>query len=187
MFMSCLRNPALTCASLVAQTVNNSTAVQDTWIRSLGWEDPLEKGIATHSSIAAWRIPRTEEPGRLQSTVSQRVRHNWSELAQHIQHLNRRFKTVQVSLEDIVLKEMSVIEGQILFLPRWRIENSQTHRSKNRIVVPGDGQGCGRNGSCCSTAIKFHLARWISSRDLPCNLVPTIDNTVLCTLRLVKR
>ena len=71
--MSCLRNPALTCASLVAQTVNNSTAVQDTWIRSLGWEDPLEKGIATHSSIAAWRIPRTEEPGRLQSTGSKRV------------------------------------------------------------------------------------------------------------------
>ena len=48
----------------------------ETWVQSLGWEDPLEKGMATHSSILAWRIPRTEEPGRLQSMGSQRVRHN---------------------------------------------------------------------------------------------------------------
>ena len=48
---------------------------QKTWIRSLGWEDPLEKGIAAHSSILAWRIPWTEEPGGLQSTGSQRVGH----------------------------------------------------------------------------------------------------------------
>ena len=45
-------------------------------LRSLGWEDPLEKDVATHSSILAWRIPWTEEPGGLQSTGSQRVRHN---------------------------------------------------------------------------------------------------------------
>ena len=44
-------------------------------VRSLGWEDPLEEGIATHSSISAWRIPRTEEPGRLQSIGLQRVGH----------------------------------------------------------------------------------------------------------------
>ena len=43
--------------SLVAQTVKNPPAMQDTWVRSLGWEDPLEKGMATHSSILAWRIP----------------------------------------------------------------------------------------------------------------------------------
>ena len=54
-------------ASLVAQLVKNSPAMQETWVRSLGWEDPLEKGMATHSSILAWRIPWTEEPGRLQS------------------------------------------------------------------------------------------------------------------------
>ena len=48
---------------LKAQTAKNPTAVQDTRVRSLGWEDPLEKEMATHSSILAWRIPRTEEPG----------------------------------------------------------------------------------------------------------------------------
>ena len=51
--------------SLVAQTVKNLPAMQETWVRSLGWEDLLEKGKATHSSILAWRIPWTEEPGRL--------------------------------------------------------------------------------------------------------------------------
>ena len=56
-------------ASLVAQMVKNLPAMQDARIRSLGWEDPLEKGMATHSSILAWRIPRTEESGGLQSTA----------------------------------------------------------------------------------------------------------------------
>ena len=50
--------------------------MQETQFRSLGWEDPLEKGMATHSSILAWRIPRTEEPGRLQSMGPQRVRYD---------------------------------------------------------------------------------------------------------------
>ena len=58
-------------ASLVAQTVKNPLAVQETCIRSLGWEGPLEEGMATRSSILAWRIPRTEEPGGLQSWGSQ--------------------------------------------------------------------------------------------------------------------
>ena len=63
-------------ASLVAQMVKNPLAMQETQVRSLGWEDPLEKGMPTHSSILAWRIPWTEEPGRLQSMVSQKFRHN---------------------------------------------------------------------------------------------------------------
>ena len=54
-------------ASLVAQMVKNLPAMRDTWIRSLGQEDLLEKGMATHSSILAWRIPWEEEPGGLQS------------------------------------------------------------------------------------------------------------------------
>ena len=49
----------------------------ETWVRSLGWEDPLEKEMATHSSILAWEIPWTDDPGRLQSMGSERVRHNW--------------------------------------------------------------------------------------------------------------
>ena len=58
-------------ASLIAQSVKNLPAVQKTWVRLLGWEDPLEKEMATHSSILAWRIPWIEEPGRLQSMGSQ--------------------------------------------------------------------------------------------------------------------
>ena len=54
--------------------VKNLPAMQETGVRSLGWEDPLEEGMATHSSIPAWKIPWVEEPGRLQSTGSQRVR-----------------------------------------------------------------------------------------------------------------
>ena len=54
-------------ASLAAQMVKNPAAMQETWVRSPGQEDPLEKGIATHSSILAWRIPWTEEPGGPQS------------------------------------------------------------------------------------------------------------------------
>ena len=63
-------------ASLVAQTVKSLPAVQETQVRPLGWEDPLEKGMATHSSILAWRIPWTEEPGQVQSMGSQRVGHD---------------------------------------------------------------------------------------------------------------
>ena len=57
-------------ASLVVQ-IKNVPAMQETWVHSLGWEDPLEKGMATHSSVLAWRIPWTEEPGGLQSMGSQ--------------------------------------------------------------------------------------------------------------------
>ena len=63
-------------ASQLAQTVKNLPAMWETWVRSLGQEDPLEKGMATHSSILAWRISWTEEPGRLQSMGSQRVGHD---------------------------------------------------------------------------------------------------------------
>ena len=63
-------------ASLVAQMVKKLPAMQEAQVRSLGLEDPLEKEMATHSSILAWRIPWTEEPGRLQSMGLQRVRHN---------------------------------------------------------------------------------------------------------------
>ena len=61
----------------MAQTKKNLPVVQETGVRSLCWEDPLEKGMVTHSSILAWRIPRTEEPGGLQSTDSQ----SWTQLS----------------------------------------------------------------------------------------------------------
>ena len=62
--------------SLVAQMVKNLPAMQETWVHSLGWEDPLEEEMATQSSTLAWKIPWTEEPRRLQSMGSQRVGHD---------------------------------------------------------------------------------------------------------------
>ena len=64
-------------ASLVTQKLKRLPLMRETWVWSLGQEDPLEKEMATHSSILAWRIPWTEKPGGLQSMGSQRVRHNW--------------------------------------------------------------------------------------------------------------
>ena len=60
----------------MAQNVKSLAAMEETWVGSLGWEDPLEKEMATHSSILAWGIPWTEEPGGLQSMRSQRVGHD---------------------------------------------------------------------------------------------------------------
>ena len=72
--MWCIYTKAYT--SLVAQTVKRLSAMWETRVRALGWEDPLEKEMAIHSSTIAWNIPWTEEPGRLQSMGLQRVRHN---------------------------------------------------------------------------------------------------------------
>ena len=61
---------------VVAQTVKHPPTMLENWVRSLGWEDPLEKKMATHSNILAWKIPRTEESGRLQCMGLQRVEHD---------------------------------------------------------------------------------------------------------------
>ena len=63
--------------------VKHLPTMQDTWLQSLDWEDLLEKEMATHSSILAWKIPWTEEPGRLESLGSQRVGHNWATSLSH--------------------------------------------------------------------------------------------------------
>ena len=76
LFISC--SLSVIRASLVAQTVKCLPTMQETRVWSLGWEVPLEKKMATHSSILAWKIPWTEEPGRLQSMGSQRVGHDWA-------------------------------------------------------------------------------------------------------------
>ena len=76
-FLSSFRaRPCLIRASLVAQTIKNLSAKKETWVRFLGWEDPLGKEMATHSSILAWRIPWTEESGGVHSMGLQRIRHN---------------------------------------------------------------------------------------------------------------
>ena len=68
----------------MAQTVKDLPAVWETQVRSLDWENPLEKEIGTHSSILAWRIPWTEEPGKLQSMEFQRVGHNCMTNTSHL-------------------------------------------------------------------------------------------------------
>ena len=78
-------------ASLVTQKVKNSRAMQETGVLSLGWEDCLEKGMAIHSSILAWRIPWAEEPGRPRSIGSHRVGPDWSDLA-HVYPADHHFK-----------------------------------------------------------------------------------------------
>ena len=94
-------------ASLVVQMVKNPPAMKETWVWSLGWEDLLEKGMATHTNILAWRIPWTERPGGLQSKELPRVQHKWAHhhtlsecitLIQGIFYKHRHFHIVITSL-----------------------------------------------------------------------------------------
>ena len=97
-------------ASLVAQTVKRLSTMWETWVRSLGPEDPLEKEMAIHSSTIAWKIPWTEEPGRLQSKGLQRVRHDWAtSLSLAIKKKEILPFTTQMELESIMLSEISQI------------------------------------------------------------------------------
>ena len=100
----------------VAQMVKNLPAMQETRVRSLGCEVPLEKGMTIHSSIAAWRIPWTEKPGRLQSVGSQRVRHDWV--------TNTHIDTYKI----IVIKTMQ-------YWPRKAISVNKTEQSRNRPTL----------------------------------------------------
>ena len=91
--------------SLVVQTVKNLPAMQETWIWSLDREDPMEKGMATHFSILAWRIPWSEEPGGLQSKGSQRVKQDWmtNTFTFWLEHNSSQQKTVfQTYLSQII-------------------------------------------------------------------------------------
>ena len=94
----------------MAQTVENLHTVQETQVKSLGWEDPLEKGMATHPSILAWRIPWREEPGGLQSMGSQ----NWTKLTNtftHFRHqsyhMPQQFHSVKVGVLTNTCTQMS--------------------------------------------------------------------------------
>ena len=80
--------------------VKNPPSMQDTWVRSLSWEDPLQEGMATHSSILAWRISWTEEPGGLQSKGSQRVghRHKWVTKHTYQHHLSSWLRVLICSI-----------------------------------------------------------------------------------------
>ena len=77
--------------------------MQETQVQSLGWEDPLEKGMAAHSSILAWRIPWTEDPGKLQSMGSQRVRHNRANNTTTSDAMNKQSAGMAWTAQDMVL------------------------------------------------------------------------------------
>ena len=111
-------------ASLVAQSVKNLPAVQETQVRSLGWEDPLEKEMATHSSILAWKISWTEEPGGLQSMGSQRVGHDWATNTQTYSTLQMRslwsIHYIMVKISMRTISSQPVSKGGVYFLTPYQ-------------------------------------------------------------------
>ena len=111
--------------SLMAQRLKHLPPVWETWVRSLGQEDPLEKEMVTHSSILAWRIPWTEEPGRLQSMGSQRVRHDW---ATSLHFTSSLCADIFISLTEIQWKKFIIWYLQSIgkwssWKKKWRIYN----------------------------------------------------------------
>ena len=96
----------------MAQMVKDPPAIQKTWIPSLGWEDPLEEGMATHSSILAWRILWTEEPGGLQSMGSQRLRHDW--VTNTVYRVNLRLSSYLSHKSIFILKNIYKCNANII-------------------------------------------------------------------------
>ena len=120
-------------ASLVAQRLKRLPGMRETRVRSLGREDPLEKEMATHSSILAWRIPWREEPGRLQSMGSPRVGHDWATSLTH-SSLTSSVKWVCSHDHSIVLeKAMTPHSGTLAWKIPWmeepgRLQSMGSHR-----------------------------------------------------------
>ena len=103
-------------ASLLAQMVNILSATQETWTWILGWEDTLEEEMATHSSILAWRIPWTEEPGGLQSMRLQRVRHDWDTNTHMLVERSLTYKHLHLIFSNFLAGDVSFFENY-----RWEI------------------------------------------------------------------
>ena len=105
-------------ASLMTQMVKKLLALQETWVQSLGWEDPLEAGMATYSSIPAWRIPWTEEPGGLQSMESQSDMTEWLSTVHSTSHLKHFFWMLNgASLVAQIVKRLPAVwETRVRFL-----------------------------------------------------------------------
>ena len=129
-------------ASLVAQRLKHLPPLWETWVRSLGREDPLEKEMVAHSSILAWRIPWTEEPGRLQSTGSQRVRHDWTSLHFMV------FPVVIYECESWTIKktEHRIIDAFELWCGRRLLRLPWTIRRSNQSNLKEISPGCSLEG-----------------------------------------
>ena len=135
---SCKENNGLSCGS-----VENLPAMQAIRVQPLGWEEPLEKGMATYSSILAWGIPWTEEPGRLQSVESQRVGHDWAKIMEA--SLIRQTRQVSLKTGDL----------------NW---NPSGIKSKGRALkqtLHGKGFGCWGNRRAGRRAV---VARWMRGK-----------------------
>ena len=152
----CVYTHAMEWASQVAQLVKNLPAMQETqeipvWL--LDWEDPLEEGMATHSSVLAWRIPWTEEPGGLQSIGLQRVGHDWSDLAHELRFLQNKKRT-ELRLETWASQHL---KGGASFRieeneGRRRMWRQQCHESQGRRDLPEWG-GC----QMCQVQVRISL------------------------------
>ena len=116
-------------ASLVDQMVKSLPAMK-TWVQSLGWEDPLEKGMDTHCSILAWRISWTEEPGRLQSMGLQRVGHHWATnntTCYMWNHESRSSMNTGLKIQTYILKKKRIQER---WAGRWYVGGEGILRGK---------------------------------------------------------
>ena len=114
--------------SWLAQTVKHLPAVRKTWVQSLGWEDPLEKEMATHSSTLAWKVPWTEEPGGLQPMGSQRVGHHWmSSLSLFMAHMVKNLPAVQETWIPSLGREDPLEKGMASHssILAWRISQTE--------------------------------------------------------------
>ena len=124
-------------ASVMAQMIKNPCTMQETRVWSLGWEDPLEESMATHSSILAWRIPQTEGPGGLLSTGSQRVGHDWATKRTHTQITNMSYTLYVVNTR--MRRTQSYTGSTLLSLHVGRLTCAE-------VLCPG-GVRTGRTGT----------------------------------------
>ena len=149
----------------MAQTVKHLSTMRETWVRALGWEDPLEKEMAIHPSTIAWKIPWTEEPGRLQSMGSQRVRHNWATSLSLSVWTSRRSNQ---SILNEISPECS-LEGLMLKLKLQYFDHLMRRSDSfvktliwERLKARGEGDDRGWNG--WMTPLTQWTRVWVNSR-----------------------
>ena len=147
-------------SSLVAQMVKRLSTMQETWVRSLGWEDPLEKEMAIHSSTIAWKIPWTGEPGRLQSMGSQRVGEGNGKSLQYSCLENTR-NSMKMQ-KDRTLKDdlPGSVGAQYATGDQWRNNSRKNEEREPKqkqhpiVAVTGDGS----KGGCCKK--QYCIGTW---------------------------
>ena len=177
-------------AFLMTQMVKKLLALQETWVQSLGWEDPLEAGMATYSSILAWRIPWTEEPGGLQSMESQSDMTEWLSTVHSTSHLKHFFWMLNgASLVAQIVKRLPAVrETRVRFLG-WEdpLEKEMaTHSSTLAWKIPWTEEP-GRLQSMDTTEwLHFHFHLMVPKRLIP--LSPSQATIVLfVTIKEVDR